>query len=102
MERVNFLTNTCEMLKDDYSVCDSMISDYKELIEKNYGGGCRVGFHFYNLNQVKTKTLSRDDFYQVFKELDSWLKEHQELYVALEIRANKDFAFVDVAINQPL
>ncbi len=101
MERTKFLTDACEALKDDYSVCDSMIPDYQKLIKKSYGG-CRVGFHFYNQDHLKTKTLSRDDFYQVFKELDSWLKEHQELYVALEIRANKDFAFVDVAINQPL
>ncbi|HJF54437.1 MAG TPA: hypothetical protein K8W06_04735 [Limosilactobacillus coleohominis] len=103
MERTKFLTDACEALKDDYSVCNSMVSDYKELIEKNYGGGCRVGFHFYNSNQIKTKTLSRDDFYQVFKELDNWLKKHQELNTVSEIRVSNSFAFVDVAItNQPL
>lgn len=79
-----------------------MDANYKKLINKNYIGGCRVGFHFYNGDNGKTKTLSRSDFYQVFSDLDNLLKKHPKINVTLEVKINKDFAFVDVALtNQP-
>lgn len=99
MDRVTWLTETCEMLNSQYTACDSMGTNYKESFSENHIGGYRVGFHFYN---GKTKTLSRSDFYQVFNELAEQLEKHPKINVTLEVKINKDFAFVDVAlINQP-
>lgn len=99
MDRVTWLTETCEMLNSQYTACDSMGTNYKESFSENHIGGYRVGFHFYN---GKTKTLSRNDFYQVFSNLDNLLNNHREINVILEAKINKDFAFVDVALtNHP-
>lgn len=99
MDKVAWLINTCEMLNSQYTACDSMGTNYKESFSQNHIGGYRVGFHFYN---VKTKTPSRSDFYQVFSEIAEWLEKHPKINVTLEVKINKDFAFVDVALtNQP-
>lgn len=102
VNRVTWLTDTCEMLNSQYTICDSMSTNYKRSISKNHIGGYRVGFHFYNGDNGKTKTLSRSDFYQVFAELAEQLEKHQKINASLEVKINKDFAFVDVALtNQP-
>lgn len=99
MDRVTWLTETCEMLNSQYAACDPMGNNYRQFINKNHIGGYRVGFHFYN---GKTKTPSRSDFYQVFSEIDEWLEKHPKINATLEVKINKDFAFVDVALtNQP-
>ena len=102
VNRVTWLTETCEMLNIQYTACDSMGTNYKESFSKNYIGGYRVGFHFYNGDNGKTKTLSRSDFYQVFSDLDNLLKKHREINVILEVKINKDYAFVDVALTNQL
>ncbi|WP_311403672.1 hypothetical protein [Limosilactobacillus vaginalis] len=99
MDKVAWLTDMCVMLNEHYTVCNSMNTNYKKLINKNHIGGYRVGFHFYN---GKTKTPSRSDFYQVFAELAEQLEKHPKINATLEVKINKDFAFVDVALtNQP-
>lgn len=102
MDRVTWLTETCEMLNSQYAACDPMGTNYRKFINENHIGGYRIGFHFYGGDNGKTKTLSRNDFYQVFSNLDNLLKNHREINVVLEAKINKDYAFIDVALTSQL
>ena len=100
-----YLAEQCQLFKNDFNFWDTLGTSYEQVLnDRSFNGGIRVGFKFFNIqgDTRKNETLSKKDFYQVFQELFSFVNRRRDLQTTAEIKINKNYVIVDVAITNRL